>query len=67
MIQKKTLSFLKNLKKNNNREWFGENRSKYEAARDDVSEFAQHLIVSLKKENKEISANLYIGKRNRYH
>ncbi|MBK9318683.1 MAG: DUF2461 family protein [Bacteroidetes bacterium] len=33
MIKESTLKFLRDLKKNNNREWFEENRSKYEDAK----------------------------------
>lgn len=40
MVQKATFTFLKNLAKNNNREWFNDNKKKYEAAKEDV-----HLLI----------------------
>ncbi len=46
-IKKSTLTFLKNLAKNNDREWFQENKKTYEAARENVAEFAQELLNRL--------------------
>lgn len=46
-IQKSTLTFLKQLAKNNDREWFNENKAAYEAGRDNVAEFAQALMNRL--------------------
>jgi len=45
MLQTATLRFLKELKKNNNKPWFDDNRSKYEAAKSDVVAFVQELIT----------------------
>ena len=39
MIQKKTLSFLKKLEKNNEKLWFEEHRSDYEIAKKNFIEF----------------------------
>lgn len=39
-----TLQFLTNLKKNNNREWFNENKALYTAAHDDVLGFIDEII-----------------------
>ena len=43
-IKKETLRFLENLKKNNNREWFNENKEKYLAANDNFLHFVQGVI-----------------------
>lgn len=44
MLQNTTLKFLKELAKNNNKEWFDANRKKYETARQDFIELADALI-----------------------
>jgi len=44
MLHSSTLSFLKNLKKNNDRSWFEKNRSRYEDARADFDHLVQGLI-----------------------
>ncbi|MEM8889056.1 MAG: DUF2461 domain-containing protein [Bacteroidota bacterium] len=44
MIEKDTLKFLKELSKNNNREWFDENRGSYIKARDNFRAFVEDLI-----------------------
>lgn len=44
MIAKDTLKFLKDLSKNNNREWFDENRGSYIKARDNFRDFVEELI-----------------------
>lgn len=46
-IKKSTLSFLKQLAKNNDREWFKDNKKEYEAGRENVAEFAQALMDRL--------------------
>jgi uncharacterized protein (TIGR02453 family) len=46
-IQTGTFSFLKALKKNNDRDWFNEHRGEYESARDNVLDFVQELIAAL--------------------
>ena len=43
MIEKNTLDFLAKLKKNNNREWFTDNKDKFVTANDNCKEFAQAL------------------------
>lgn len=59
-IEKATFDFLNNLKENNNREWFQENKMEYEAALQNVTTFIEHLIVKLSgldpHINQEISA-----------
>ena len=49
MLQQSSIVFLKNLKKNNSKDWFDANRSKYESAKQDVEEFAAAIIKSLSK------------------
>lgn len=48
MLQPATLTFLKSLKKNNNKEWFENNRSKYEAAKKDFENFVAAVLDNLK-------------------
>ena len=47
MFQPSTISFLKSLKKNNNKIWFDKNREKYNAARDDFEHFVQSLLQKM--------------------
>ena len=49
MIQKNTLRFLSELEKNNNREWFAENKEAYEKAKDDFTDLVQKIIDSISK------------------
>lgn len=51
MIQESSIKFLKDLKKNNNRDWFEANRSRYEAAKKDFESFIEMLIATLSKTN----------------
>lgn len=44
MLQLSTINFLKNLKKNNNKDWFNKNRKMYETAKLDFAEFIQTVI-----------------------
>jgi len=55
MLQTATLRFLKELKKNNNKAWFDENRSKYDAAKADVINFVQQLIAMHAKKDPAIA------------
>lgn len=43
-IDRSTLKFLSDLRRNNDRLWFAENRSRYESARDNFSLFVQAVI-----------------------
>lgn len=54
MIQKTTLQFLTELKKNNSKEWFDANRKKYETAKEDVKDITEKLIIALGKHDEEI-------------
>ena len=49
MIKKGTLHFLKDVDQNNNREWFAENKERYEAAKGDLLQFIAALIPLLAK------------------
>jgi uncharacterized protein (TIGR02453 family) len=46
-IKKASISFLKDLQKNNNREWFAEHKPRYEAARENIAEFADALMARI--------------------
>lgn len=46
-ISTSTLRFLKDLKANNNREWFQENKPRYEAARAEFEQFIDALILQI--------------------
>ena len=54
MITKDILKFLKELKENNNREWFAENKEWYEKSKKDFSEFVELLILEIRKFDPEI-------------
>ncbi|MEO9210080.1 MAG: DUF2461 domain-containing protein, partial [Ginsengibacter sp.] len=47
MFQPSTLSFLKQLKKNNNKPWFDENRDKYVLARADYEQFIGKILEKI--------------------
>ena len=55
MLQSSTLKFLKDIRKNNNREWFEANRKRYEAAKDDFEKFIAALVKELTKVNKNFA------------
>ena len=46
-MQSSTLQFLRNLEKNNNREWFNENKTFYHEAQHDVISFVEKLIEEM--------------------
>ena len=58
MLQKTTLSFLKELKKNNTKEWFDANRKKYESAKADFAALTNAVIQSLGKKDPSIASLL---------
>ncbi len=58
MINRQTLDFLKDLVKNNNREWFQANKERHDAARENVIAFARDLIAELHKTDPEIDTAL---------
>jgi len=49
IIEKSTLTFLKDLRKNNNRDWFKNNKPRYEEAKDNVEQFMDALIAKVAK------------------
>jgi uncharacterized protein (TIGR02453 family) len=55
MLEPQTLTFLKQLKKNNNKPWFDAHRVQYEAARIDFSNFIQLVIDTLQKTDTTIT------------
>jgi len=54
MLQATTLKFLKDLKKNNNREWFEKNRKVYETAKTDYSVFIGNVLNELQKKDETL-------------
>ena len=49
MLRKTTIDFLKNLKKNNNKEWFDANRTEYLMAKEDFEGLVSIIILQLTK------------------
>ena len=56
MLQQSTIKFLKDLKKNNTKEWFDANRKIYETAKQDFENLVQSVITQHSKKDDEISA-----------
>ena len=54
VIKNSTLLFLKDLHKNNNRDWFNENKDRYRAAHTNVADFVEVLIEEIGKFDEEI-------------
>jgi uncharacterized protein (TIGR02453 family) len=48
-IKKDSLAFLTDLSDNNSREWFNGNKDRYQAARDNIADFAGTLLNEMKK------------------
>ena len=55
MLQPSTLKFLKDLKKNNTKEWFDKNRKNYEAAKEDFSSLVNAVIAQFGKKDPTIA------------
>jgi uncharacterized protein (TIGR02453 family) len=55
MIQKTTLQFLKEIKKNNKKEWFEANRKRFENARDDFEDFTGGIIKRISRFDESIA------------
>jgi uncharacterized protein (TIGR02453 family) len=55
MLEKSTVKFLKDLKKNNNREWFERNKTRYLEAKSDMENFTWQLIKGLSDFDTEIA------------
>jgi len=56
MLQTSTLQFLKQLAKNNTKEWFDTNRKKYEAAKADFASSIQNVLNDFSKTNTDLSS-----------
>lgn len=54
MIQKNTLKFLNELAANNNKEWFDNNRSVYNTAREDFLAFVEEVLIKLSPSDPDI-------------
>ncbi len=54
MSASKIMSFLAELKENNNRDWFQENKSRYEEAKNDMLDLTDHLIASVVRFDNDI-------------
>ena len=56
-IEKSTYNFLKELSKNNNRDWFTKNKNRYTEAHENTIAFADALLVEMRKhDNTETSS-----------
>ena len=53
-MQSSTLQFLRNLEKNNNRDWFNENKTLYHEAQHDVISFVEKLMEEMADFDEEI-------------
>ena len=53
-MQSSTLQFLRTLEKNNNRDWFNENKTTYQEAQQDVISFVEKLIEEMVVFDEEI-------------
>lgn len=58
-IQKSILTFLKKLKKNNNREWYNEHKEAFKKEQLKIKEFHQEIILNLNKHDKIDGYKLY--------
>ncbi|NNK80267.1 MAG: DUF2461 domain-containing protein [Flavobacteriales bacterium] len=63
MIDKSTFNFLKELSKNNDRDWFKANKNTYDLARENVADFAEQMIQLL---NGEDQIDTPSGKKSMY-
>lgn len=60
MLQKSTLTFIKNLQKNNVKEWFDANRKSYDAAKADIIQLVDEVLKQHSKIDTDITP--YTGK-----
>ncbi|SFS75152.1 DUF2461 domain-containing protein [Sphingobacterium wenxiniae] len=61
-IEKQTIDFLRQLQKNNNREWFQENKESYDAAITNVKEFITELIAEFAVFDPHINTDIQASK-----
>lgn len=59
IISQQSMTFLADLAKNNNREWFAEHKSEYEAMRAEAKEFVTALEEEMNKEDSIEKVKLY--------
>jgi uncharacterized protein (TIGR02453 family) len=52
IIKEESVSFLKTLSKNNNRDWFNEHKDKYVKAHENIIDFADALLLEMNKHDK---------------
>lgn len=55
MIRPETMKFLKDIKRNNNKEWFHKNKERYQPARENFLEFITGVLDRLKLHDNDIS------------
>jgi uncharacterized protein (TIGR02453 family) len=55
MLQASTLKFLKDLKKNNTREWFEKNRKNYESAKADIAGLVESIVQQFGRKDESIA------------
>jgi len=58
-IQTSTLTFLKNVQKNNNREWFAANKTKFDAAKTDFENFFNSVKREMEKHDEIENTKIY--------
>ncbi len=58
MINKDTFEFLKQLSENNNREWFQNHKDTYLKAKENVDDFAQHIIDAFREIEPQVATDL---------
>ncbi|MFH4969020.1 DUF2461 domain-containing protein [Gaetbulibacter sp. M240] len=58
-IPEEVLSFLKDLEKNNNRDWFNERKSEFKAVKNEVKIFCNALLTELNKHDKIENMKLF--------
>lgn len=61
-LSKNTFNFLNEIKANNNREWFQENRQQYDTALADFTEFSQNILLGLSKIDHLVAADYPVNK-----
>jgi len=62
-IEKQTLTFLKDLARNNNREWFAEHKARYQQGQENMIQFLDHV---LSKMNQHDRLDTHSGKESLY-
>lgn len=61
-IQSATFNFLSELKANNNRDWFLENRSRYDLANQNIKDFIADFIKHLAQADRYITEEIPVSK-----